>query len=523
MKLRRVAALVASSSMALAATVAIAPTATAQADSVTETTSVQYSCRGNSSGNAPGSPRDVTVTYPESVAPGEIFTVLLEPGTMRNNSRNHARFTYDIALPDNAELVGSEVASGAENMGGTPALVRVNPTTKVNQADGNALRIWGGQSARWGTDNGTGTSGGLTVSSNNDFRFPAVAMTFRAPAEPGADIRVGLAGTGPNSTAAGAQLMYSGNTGGFFGSNFQNECAASTNAAQLTTTTVSDAEYAVLPSTTRIVGGDQLADTSEPVTLRAQVSSPYAAAGNLSQGTVTFRDADNDVVLGVANPDADGFAEISHSFDRIPDDDPDVPINVVAEYSGFEGDSIAETIAPSSNSIILTLTPKPVVQWVTDFKIHATFGELTEESLPVTITAAFTRPGLEYPEGTLVQLYRDGEAIGEPVAMPATGTELTWQDNAPRTERNATYRYTVELDTIRVEYDQWTGSTLQPAAVIVRGTDDELPDNGPGTGSLDMGSLTGPLEGSLSDSVGYDVAPLSGVMPELSATLSSAS
>ena len=123
----------------------------------------------------------------------------------------------------------------------------------------------------------------------------------------------------------------------------------------------------------------------------------------------------------------------------------------------------------------------------------------------------------------MVQLYRNGEAIGEPVAMPATGTELTWQDNAPRTERNATYRYTVELDTIRVEYDQWTGSTLQPVAVIVRGTDDVLPDDGPGTGSLDMGSLTGPLEGSLSDSVGYDVAPLSGVMPELSATLSSGS
>lgn len=521
MKPRRVAALFASSSMAVAAMVAIAPTAVAQTETVTETTSVQYSCRGNNSGNAPGSPRDVTVTYPESVAPGEIFTVTLEPGVMRNNSRNHARFTYDIALPDNAELVGSSLASGAQNMSGTPALTRVNPQTKVNQADGNALRIWGGQSARWGTNNGTGTSGGLTVNSGTDFQFPAVAMTFRAPADPGADIHVGLAGAGPNSTAAGAQLMYSGNTGGWFGSDFQNECAASANAAQLSTTTVSDAEYAVLPSTTRVVGGDQLADTAEPVTLRAQVSSPYAAAENLSQGTVTFRDTDNDAVLGVANPDADGFAEISHKFDRIPDGDPDVPLNVVAEYSGFEGDSVEATISPSSDSIVLTLTPKVVVQWVTDFTARATIGELTEDALPVTITATFQRPGLEYPEGTLVQLYRNGEAVGEPVPIPETGTTLTFQDNVLRTERNATYRYTVELDTIRVEYDQWTGATAQPAAVIVRGTDDVLPGER-GTGSLDTGSLTGPIEGSLSDSVGYDVAPLSGVMPELSATMSSA-
>ena len=167
---KRVATLVTSASMALATATAIAPAAAAQSDTVTDTITYDYTCRGNSSGNAPGSPRDVTVSYPESVAPGEIFTVTLEPGTMRNNSRNHARFTYDIALPDNAQVIDYSLVGGAQNMGGTPQLVRVNPQTKVNQADGNALRIWGGQSARWGTNDGTGNSGGLTVSSGNDFR-----------------------------------------------------------------------------------------------------------------------------------------------------------------------------------------------------------------------------------------------------------------------------------------------------------------------------------------------------------------
>lgn len=519
MLLKRAATLVASASMALATATAIAPTASAQPETVTETTSVTYECRGRDSGNAPGSPRDVTVTYPETVAPGEIFTVLLQPGAMRNNSREHARFTYDIALPDNAQVVDFSLAGAATNMGGTPSLVRVNPQTKVNQADGNALRIWGGQSARWGSNTGTGTSGGLTVASGTDFTFPKVSMTLRAPATPGEEINVGLAGTGPNSSPAGAQLMYSGNTGGWFGSNFQNECAASGNAAQLTTTTVSEADFVVLDSTTRIVGGNQLADTSEPITLRAQVSSPYAPAANISQGTVTFRDADTGEVLGTpVQPDADGFAEIQYEVDRIPDDEPDVTANVIAEYSGFDADSIDEDIAPSSDSIVLTLTPKPVVQWVTEFVARATIGELTEDALPVTVTATFQRPGLEYPEDTVAQLYRDGVAVGEPVAMPVSGSTLTWQDELPRTERDATHRYTIELQTVRVGYDQWTGSTARPAAVIVRGTDDTLP--GPAApGSLEMGSAE--LGALSSDLVGYDVAPLSAVLSSEGGSLGS--
>ncbi|MFL0577755.1 hypothetical protein [Dietzia sp. 179-F 9C3 NHS] len=516
---KRLASLVAGASMALSTAVAVAPAAHAQTDPVNDPTEVTYVCRGNNPGNAPGSPITVTTTAPASVAPGEVFTVVLDPGEMRNNSRNHARFTYDIALPDNATLVDSRLVGRATNMGGTPSLVRVNSQTKVNQADGDALRIWGGASARWGTSSGTGNSGGLTVSSNQNFRFPTVEMTFRAPldATAGDEIVVGLAGTGPNSSAAGAQLMYSGNTGGFFGSNFQNECAASANAAQLASVTVSEDAVVQLDSTTRIVGGDQAADSSIPVPLRAQVSAQYASAGEISQGTVTFRNADTDEVLGVANPDAGGYAEIAHEFPRVADDAPEVQVNIVAEYSGVEGN-----IEPSEDSIVLTLTPKPVVQWNTDFNLRATIGQLDEDSLPVTVTATFQRPGLEYPEGTLVQLYRNGVAVGDPVPVPESDTTLTWEDDVPRAERTATHRYTVELETIRVEYDQWTGSTPNPAAVIVTGTGGEDAP-APGTGSLDVGSLSGSAEGSLTDSVGYDVAPLSGVMPELTSMLSSAS
>ena len=52
MSWKKIASLVAAASMA----VAVAPAAAAQTDTVTQETSVTYTCRGNDSGNAPGSP-----------------------------------------------------------------------------------------------------------------------------------------------------------------------------------------------------------------------------------------------------------------------------------------------------------------------------------------------------------------------------------------------------------------------------------------------------------------------------------
>lgn len=339
-------------------------------------------------------------------------------------------------------------------------------------------------------------------------------MTFRAPLTPGDEVNFGLAGTGPNDRASGAQLMYSGQyRGGILNLTtyrFQNECAASANAAQLATVTVSDEEAVTLDSTTHIVGGDTSKDSSLPVTLRAQVAAQYATPAELSQGSVVFRNADTGEALGTpATPDSNGFAEISHQFDRIPDDDPEVDLNIVAEYTGVEGN-----IGPSSDSMTLTLTPKPVVQWVTDFTARATFGALTDDALPVTINATFQRPGLEYPEGILVTLYRNGEAVGNPVAMPTSGTSLTWQDDVERTSRNATYRYTVELETTRVGYNQWSGATAQPAAVIVRGLGGATTE--PGTGGDDGNDE---LQDELSDLIGYDVAPLSAALPGMAGSL----
>lgn len=516
MLLKRAASLVASASMALATATAIAPTAAAQTARVDAQRTVTFSCAGDRAGNTVVSPNTFQVSYPEEVAPGEIFTVSVQPAQMRNNSNDLYRMTFDYELPSNAQVISLNLSGGQGLSGTAPSVVRVNANDKTTNAAGTVARIWGGASARYGSNNSRTGTGGMQVRENTDFRLPQLDIVMRAPSTVGDVMTLGLPGanlTGNNAPATDFQWVR--DDPGWFSGNDSNECTSGSAAAALTTTTVSDAEYAVLESTTRIISGDQLVDTSVPFTLSAQVASPYAPAANVSQGEVTFRDVTNDSVLGTANPGPDGIAEIVYEFDRIPDDDPDVPITVVAEYSGFEGDAIQETIAPSSDSVELTLTPKPVVQWVTDFDTRVTLGELTEDSLDVTINASFQRPGLEYPEGTMVQLYRDGVAVGEPVPMPKTGTTLTWQDELPRTERNATHRYAVELETIRVDYDQWTGSTAQPAAVIVRGTDDTLP--GPTEpGSLEMGSAE--LGALSSDLVGYDVAPLSVVLPELSAS-----
>lgn len=513
---KRVATLVASASMALATATAIAPAAAAQTARVDAQRTVTFSCTGDRNGNTVVSPNTFQVSYPEEVAPGEVFTVSVQPEQMRNNTNDLYRMTFDYGLPSNTQIISLNLSGGQGLSGTAPSVVRVAANNKTTNAAGTVARIWGGVSAQHGSNADSDGTGGMQVRQNTDFRLPQLDIVMRAPSTVGDVMTVGLPGanlTGNNAAATDFQWVR--DDPGWFSGNDANNCTSGSAAAALTTTTVSDAEYAVIESTTRIVGGDQLVDTSEPLTIRAQVSSPYAPAGNLSQGTVTFRDADTGEEFGTATPDADGFAEIEYEFDRIPDDEPDVPLNLVAEYSGFEGDAIDETIAPSSDSVVLTLTPKPVVQWVTDFTARATIGELTEDALPVTINTTFQRPGLEYPEGTLVQLYRNGEAFGEPVLMPETGTTLTWQDELPRAERNAVYRYTVELETVRVEYDQWTGSTAQPAAVIVRGTDDSLPEPAE-PGSLEMGSAE--LGNLSSDLVGYDVAPLSVVLPELSAS-----
>ncbi|MBB1029536.1 hypothetical protein G6027_01240 [Dietzia sp. SLG310A2-38A2] len=524
MLFKRAMAVVAGAALPLATTLALAPTAGAQTEPeppVTETVEVTYTCNANNASNIGGvNPwtNTVTVTYPESVAPGEFFDVTIQAGEMNPVQSRTGRVTYDIQTPSNVTSLASALSGGQYGFNsGTPSLTTVNPGTKVNAAGTDVTRIWGGTSARFGTSSGTSTNSGLAKTSNAAFRLPAVTFSMRAPLAPGAEVVFGLPGAGADPLTYNAENTQFAYTRGTSNTGTQVECIAGANAAQLTKTTVADVAPIILDSTTRIIGGNQTADSSIPVQLQAQVAAPYATSDELSQGTVTFRDQATNLIVGTANPNDQGIATIQHEFPRIPDGDPDEIRTIIAEYSGVPGN-----ISSSQDTIVLTLTEKPTVFWNTNFTVAARVGTLGDESLPVNVTATFARPGLNFPEGTMVQLYRDALPVGEPVPMPATGASITFPtDEIDRTDRTGTHRYTVELETIWFDYNEWKGSTQNPAVVVVAGLDGEIITPEPGTGSLDLGSLTDPMTTSLSGSVGYDVAPLSS--PTVFGLLSSAS
>ncbi|MFN3600867.1 MAG: hypothetical protein ACK4UY_05700 [Dietzia sp.] len=189
----------------------------------------------------------------------------------------------------------------------------------------------------------------------------------------------------------------------------------------------------------------------------------------------------------------------------------------------------AVVCAASANAAELTetiVTDAPWVpfEWETDLTLQAQVGTIDEDSLPVNVTASFQRPANDFPEDTMVRLFRDGEAVGD-VPMPETGTTVSWQDDIPRGANTEIYRYTAEiLESTDALGDTWVGASVASVPVIVNGTGGGTGGGGSlDFGSLDFGSLTNMAEGSLSDSVGYDVAPVSVVLPDLSATLSSGS
>lgn len=523
MLLRRATALVAGATLPLATAIALAPAATAQTapePPVTETVEVTYACNANNALNIGGAnpwTNTVTASYPETVAPGAFFDVTIQAGEMAPSQSRTGRVTYDIQLPANTTNLGHTVGNDMSGLSGNAQADRVDANTKVNSGSGEVLRLWGGTSARYGTSTGNSTNSGLQNSNSEAFQLPTVTFTMRAPVTPGEEIVFGLPGAGAASAATAATTQFQYVRGTSTRNGTQVECAASASAAALTRTTVADVAPNILDSTTRIIGGDQTADSSIPVELQAQVAAPFATTGELSQGTVTFVDQATNLVVGTANPNAQGIATIQHQFPRIPDGDADQRRTVVATYSGITGN-----IASSEDTINLTLTEKPTVFWNTDFTVRANVGQLDDDSLPVDVTATFSRPGQDFPEGTVVQLYRDALPIGEPVAMPTSGTSITFPtDEIPRTDRTGTHNYTVELETIYLDYNEWRGSTQNPGVVVVAGTDGVIDGPVPGTGSVDLGSLSNSATSSLSGSLGYDIAPLSS--PAVTGLLSSAS
>lgn len=496
MLMKRLTSALAGVSMAAVTAVAVTPTANAQADVIDDTRTVTFTCQGTDVGQALVSPTEFDVTFPEEVAPGEFFSVTLQPGQMRNNNRALQRITFDYALPANASIIGLNLGSDGLNVGGTAQVVRVDATSKTTSANGGVARIWGGVSARYGTSNSTNGTGGLTVNASTDFRLPSLEVVMRAPATVGEEISIGLPGanlTGFSAASTDFQWIKA-RTSSFSNNAVANECTSGADAAELTTTTVGDLDPVLLDTTTTVTSSVDVLGPNQPTTLTAQVGTQYGVLPQIASGDVTFRDATSDEILGTATPDSSGVASIQHTFDPLTPGQPDETRTVVAEFSGVDGDLTGSTSTP----ITVTLTGDPTVTYTTTFNLTAVLNQEDEGFVPVTVNASIVRPsGTTIPDGFRVQLFRGNTAIGEPMALPE-GNTMSWTDSIERLPQTRTQTYRVESVPFVEDFEEWAGTSPAPVTVTVNGTDPSLdPPIVPGTGSL--GALTGSL-GSLTGS-----------------------
>lgn len=487
---KKMTSVVAGVAMSAGAAFVVAPTAHAQAEVVTEQRTVTFACTGTDVGQANVSPTTFDVSYPEEVAPGEFFSVVLQPGQMRNNNRALQRVTFDYALPDNAAIVGLNVGDDELNVGGNATAVRVSASTKQTDAAGSVARIWGGVSARFGTGSSTNGTGGLTVGANTDFRLPSLEVVMRAPTTVGEEITLGLPGSDLTGfTAASTDFQWiKERTSSWTNNAVANECTSNAGAAALTTTTVGDVDPVLLGTTTTVSSSLDVLGNTQTTTLTARVSTEYGALPELMQGDVTFRDADTREALGTARPDATGAATLDYVFDALEPGQSDQTRRIVAEYEGVEGDLAGSESAPIS----VTLTNDPTVFHNSTLALRAVLGDESDQAVPVTVNATITRPsGTVIPDGLRVQLYRGDTPVGEPRPFPEDDT-MSWTDSIERAPQTRTQTYRVEAVPFTDGYEQWTATSPAPVTVTVNGTNPSLdPPIVPGAGSL--GSLTGSL------------------------------
>ena len=478
------------------ALVVVAPAA--HADDVTKTVEVTHACDvynsnyGNHVLDATLSPDRVDVTYPESVAPNQTFTVTIQPGEMHSGIEQVGRMSYDIALPTNGTVAGVELAGGDRGIvvGGDGQLKVSRVGTRGGKDDnGPVARIWGGYSVYYGANyDQKDLTKGITVAPNTTFRLPAVRITMVAPPTAGETISAGLTRAGRNGANGSADNTIQLNEGTVTPKAADSAyCGSSANAAKLTTTTVADLPPVLSASTTTMAETAVQVDSGATDTeISATVAAPGVDDDVISSGSVEFVDADTGAVLGSAKPDYDGTASITHTFPVLTAGETQHAYKVKARYSGVE-----KRIEPSeSGTTTYTVTPKQYRQVTSTAALTATQGVAADGAVPVDLRATFTRtPAGSYPKGLKAQLMRDGKEIGQPVELQ--GNTATFADSVP--SGDATYRYSAKLLDATVGDDHFVPTTS--GEVVMRVGNGATTPTVPATGSL--GSLSG-LFGSLS-------------------------
>ena len=299
-------------------------------------------------------PDNVAVEYPETVLPGQTFTVKVQPGGMSTGDKDTGRMKYDIALPQGVKISNLRLDGGASGLNANPAAVvqLVDASGKPN-ANGAFARIWDGahsvnnggqEDDRW---NWRVNRAGLAVDRNKSFRLPRIAFDVTAPTTVGSKIVTGLRAAGTGAGPAGKEnrdntlsMLAKANVADAV------YCTADAAGKTLTSTTVAlrdtQTEFDETSTDLEVTSGEG------EVTLKALVKGTDGQP--ITEGKVEFDLGDGQRRTVDVR---DGVAELRYTYAELADRE-SVKHKVVARYLGVEGRTGA-----SEATTTVTVNPKP--------------------------------------------------------------------------------------------------------------------------------------------------------------------
>lgn len=482
-----------------------------------QSTTVQHPCRllkpwgllGAKNQGTVVNSETVVVRFPESVAPGEVFTAYVQPGNemKTTDGRQAGLLSYDIAFPSGTVNLGAFSNGGGSNVSapnGAANVDRIGADGKY-QEFGPFARISGGVHAYLGQDPRSGDAVdrwkvGLQVGANTNFQFPEVGLRMRAPvnASAGTAFQVGLKGAGSSvgSDSNGAANTVQGGEQGGWGTERTNYffCSSSSNASALSSTVVNRGlpVYSAKTSTRLLSDGTHLARSARLATLSAEVTSTEELVSNIRSGGAMMRFDVKDKVTGaiVASPagaiSTDGVASVDYVFPDLVSPGFRNEYEVSATYTGRPNDIEPSTSASTTYSVGYNEINAAVTLKSTNGQISG-----TPASMPVALTANLALPGgRNFPAGMSVQLFRDGVEYRAPIAITAGGSTKQIQfpvDNLPQASNTTTYKYTAKLSPVVVnDLDRYAGESAVSVAAIVTGSNPGSPLPEGGHGSLDL-------------------------------------
>ena len=415
-------------------------------------------------------PNDFKVTYPEQAAPNGQFEVTIAPSQMslKDNSvaffgaSDIGRLKYDIVVPEGVKVASATLGAATGLMPGAAAPVATVIDEEGNpDPNGHIVRVDGGHTVNNGPNAAINSpAAGLRIKAKSKFTLPSLTLKLVATNVAGQELSVGLRGAGAPAERGGINNSFS----------FAQDDS------------IADDDYWCVPTnpeagkltTTRVVGSSNIAlskteldiITGETDTrLQAQVTTTAGNSQLLSQGKVEF--FVDGKSIGEVNPDESGLAVLTHTFPQLDDREPK-KYNVTARFKGVDS-----RILPSSDSetMRVTVNPIPITDVTTATTLTTRVAAVEDAQLPVVLNASVdATDSSALPASGAVQFYRDGEAIGKPVAVK--NGRASFVDKVSAEEATGkSYSYTAKFSEVIDESvaKRYLESESEPATVDVNG------------------------------------------------------